>query len=301
MTRYALKRIALGETREVPIDEASFAEFRQSFSVLLWAQGFEEKLDVVLQNFLELERELLLFATEYALFLGRVDDIPFEALRAVNRRTMNLLSSVRTYLDQTKHGLSQTFGVDSDELDHFTTLTNHEYDSTLGYRAMEAIRNSAQHRSLPVGSFSMSIDRGTPDRVEFRPIPFIRVRDLEQDPKFKTSVLEELRSLAGTPGNVEALPLLRAYVAAIGRIHEEMRQFLGETLTNADNSLFVIRERAKIEYHDSLTGVDAIHFDDSGAVVEYVPLNDRMVRTRRFFEGKNVHVGSSWPRFASSR
>ena len=76
----------------------------------------------------------------------------FDGLRPnANRHVMNILTSMRTYLDHTETTLSHRHGRGSKPLNDFRTLCSRHYDRTFSYRFLYKLRNYAQHCGMPVG------------------------------------------------------------------------------------------------------------------------------------------------------
>jgi hypothetical protein len=69
----------------------------------------------------------------------------------VNRLLLNLLSTIRTFLDHKGTSLKRKFGKDSEEYRHFEKETNIAYDNNFEYRFISKLRNYAQHCGLPAG------------------------------------------------------------------------------------------------------------------------------------------------------
>lgn len=69
----------------------------------------------------------------------------------VNRLLLNLLSTIRTFLDHKETTLKRKFGKDSKEYRHFEKETNIAYDNNFEYRFISKLRNYAQHCGLPAG------------------------------------------------------------------------------------------------------------------------------------------------------
>ncbi|HEV7766223.1 MAG TPA: hypothetical protein VGQ76_14555 [Thermoanaerobaculia bacterium] len=72
----------------------------------------------------------------------------------LNRRVMNLLSAIRSYLDHTETDLKRRFGDTSDRVNRFKALTNKLYDNQFSYRFIYRFRNFVQHCGLPLDTFS---------------------------------------------------------------------------------------------------------------------------------------------------
>lgn len=78
----------------------------------------------------------------------------------INRLILNLLSSIRTYLDHTETRLKREYGADSEEFGTFRTETSSAYDNNFAYRFLYKLRNFSQHCGLPAGSLTTSSVNG---------------------------------------------------------------------------------------------------------------------------------------------
>lgn len=76
----------------------------------------------------------------------------------MNRRTLNFLSSFRSFLDQSEHYISRRFGRESKEWHAFEKCRQHEYDSSAYHRIAYKLRDYAQHYGPPVENFSASAE-----------------------------------------------------------------------------------------------------------------------------------------------
>lgn len=71
----------------------------------------------------------------------------------VNRAVLNLLSSLKTFLDFSETFLRRKYGKDSDEIKIFKEAQSAQFDGSFSYRFCYKLRNYAQHCGLPVGGF----------------------------------------------------------------------------------------------------------------------------------------------------
>lgn len=69
----------------------------------------------------------------------------------INRHLLNLLSTIRTFLDHKETTLKRKFGKESDEFLRFEKETNIAFDNNFEYRFIYKLRNYAQHCGLPAG------------------------------------------------------------------------------------------------------------------------------------------------------
>ncbi|WP_318476080.1 hypothetical protein [Photobacterium leiognathi] len=72
----------------------------------------------------------------------------------VNRAALNLLSSLKTFLDFSETFLRRKYGKDSSEIKEFKLAQSLQFDENFSYRFCYKLRNYAQHCGLPVGGFA---------------------------------------------------------------------------------------------------------------------------------------------------
>ncbi len=243
--RYGVTCAYIGFDKDVPISAEEFAAAQRARVTLSVGLGVEEKFDIALENHADLERHLLDMALEYSLFPGRIDELLNHARRSTNRRLTNYLATARLYVDQVKHDISEALQDGGRVVARIRKVMNAQYDDRFGYRAMEALRNHAQHRGLPVNAISFPIvheERFQPARSRFSVVPAIGVRELAQDKKFKPPILEELKQRANGNGLIALMPLLRQYSEGLGAVHREVRTQLKAPLETAERTFQTLTE-----------------------------------------------------------
>jgi hypothetical protein len=302
VAEYGLTIGAIGFSDFIPISEEAFASIQDAKQLLLFGQAVEEKLDLVLENYADLERSVIEVALQFSIFPGQTRALLIDGMHLVNRRVANLLTTTRLYLDQVPHDISSTFGKKADLVTAFREATNQEYDAHLGYRVMEELRNFVQHRSLPTHNMGLSstIDqRTTPPGIQCRAIPSVSIRALEDDPELKPAVLEELRGCADDKGRIDLVPHVRVYVESLGRIHLVVRRAVVPDLESADVVFSEHMALAVERFDGSLAGLEAVARDDSDKVVEREYLFDRITQRRIELVAKNTDLDRLSQRFAS--
>lgn len=112
----------------------------------------QEKLNLVLENYIEFEKELLGLAL--ATSVGQPEPLGMVAdLHTAHRRLINLLSTCRLYFDQVPgniHALDP-LGRNSPLARGFAARRGQERANRLGFRVMEELRDHLQHCGLPLG------------------------------------------------------------------------------------------------------------------------------------------------------
>lgn len=283
--RYEITRHVLGEPRFVEITEDEFRRMREASERLGDMLAIEEKLDLLLANYAEYERELLLLAVEQMVWPGGDWPAFRAALFAVNRGLLNFLSSARLYLDQLKHQISSMYGKGSPIWAGLRARETAEYDSSLAYRVIDALRNHSQHHSMPVGKLSFPTRReedAGPSRLRFMAVPYLDLSQLRKDSHVKKAVLDEIEATGRTNLN----ELVRSYLDSIGRIHEEVRQLTGVDVAGWEMLFESAQTRGRAVFED-LIGLAVVIRQDDGTVSESAYLLDDVLVGHRALRNKN--------------
>lgn len=223
-SEFGLVRLVLGSHAFLPIAAERFQRISDARDGLFECLYIEENFDLVIQNYLEMERALLDSAT-HLMVHGPPDQRWFQLQLALfNRRMANLLSAARQYVDHTTHHARALFGEDSDEVREVIATFNGEYDSRLGYRVLEALRNYVQHRGFPIHRVTFPsewVERPGGSVMLYGVSPYLRLEDLRGDHKFKRSVLEELDASGGEHDLKE---LVRDYLEGLWGVQKRIRE-----------------------------------------------------------------------------
>jgi len=224
--RFYLKQQVIGHAIEVPISDSEFEGIRKAREKLSAAFDLEGSYDLLISNYIELEQELL---TAAAVTLVRdAQDYKdfFEPLATINRRTVNLLTACRLYLDQAPQRLSSCAHLPDDAKLEFKNILSGHYDASSSYRFLEALRNHVQHCGSAVHKLSIG-PRWTGTLREASVQPFALRRHLEEDGKFKTAVLRE------APDEVNLIQNIREYLQCLGAAHKYIRDTVEPAAKNA--------------------------------------------------------------------
>lgn len=100
----------------VPLSKGEHEKLVRAKKFLRFGAAFEQRLDILLENYVSLERYALDLALRNAVFMGDSPTRLGEGRHNVNRHLSNLLSSAKLYIDQTAHALSEHFGRGSSQL-----------------------------------------------------------------------------------------------------------------------------------------------------------------------------------------
>jgi hypothetical protein len=298
--RHGITRLVLGCRQFADLTPEQYTEAKTAKERLLAALSIEEKLNLVLENYAEFEQELQALTMCQLLFHDRDWSSFTGEAQTINRRLANLLSACRLYIDQTRHDVSAVYGDDSDQLKQLNEAFSAEYDAYLGCRVLEALRNHVQHRSLPVHNLKYSLARDErPHRtlVKHTCIPCLSVKRIKDQGDFKAQVLEELE--AGDD-LVDLKPLVREYVASIGRVHEDLRQLMRDHVAKWEEVVYSIQSQFREAFGENVVGLAVVARDDDGVVRESAQIFEDLITRRRRLEQKNRNVADIRSHYVSS-
>ena len=289
--RYGISKRVMDFRGFIEIDEAEFLLIKSARQNLFEMLFLEEQLDLVTENFYEYETELLAIASRMMIFSN---DDPMSMSRERNligRRIVNLLTAGRMYIDQSVQHVERMYGANSSTLSVIKKEFNLQYDKSLGYRAMEALRNYVQHRGVPIQGIKFSykvVDPETESQLLYRAIPLIGVLELAEDQAFKRAVLDELKNIQHD-GRVDARPLIREYIESIRSIHEKIRQLVGPDLARWERVLDETIEKfqAKFGKETSLAGLIIASEENDGRQLETTTISKVSIERRQVLEKKN--------------
>lgn len=192
--RYILRIAALGQFPELEIDTDRYERLKVSRPILSHALAIEEKYEIIISNFLELERDAInASVSEMARNHIEYKDF-FDVRLALNIRLVNLLTAIRLYTDQLSSHICACLPSKDDTKVKIKELFATEYDSSFEYRFMEALRNYVQHSGIPVHRISTGgkwtdIDDGL---LEYSIYFGTQRKELLLDDGFKKQILDEM-------------------------------------------------------------------------------------------------------------
>lgn len=231
-------------TPYVELDRPAFEEFTRARTGLVEALGIEERFNMLIENYAEFESELLQQGLYNMMFEDSEWSRMANVIHTFSRRLNNLLSTCRLYLDQIPGALNRMYKDDPHLVDAFKQACREEYDTVFSYRVMEAIRNYAQHRNLPVSRLSIhNTDFPGHEKTlnHHVVIPSLDLEKLRSDPQFKRSILRELDAT----GNqyIDVRMLVRKYIEALGRVHSNLQEAISTDLSTWDTLMEMLRNQ----------------------------------------------------------
>lgn len=296
---YKLCRRILGSSTTVEISSQQFREIERARDCLIECLYIEEKFNLIVDNYLEFEVDLLEGAARNMVgSLSKYSEFQIDRSR-INRRLINLLSTCKTYLDQSKVHLATMFGRRSENYCAFKEEL--EAEAGLSYRVMSEVRNFAQHRGYPIHSVSYPAKwTGIDDnaKLPFSMVPFIDIKELQADPQFESDVIKQLKR---KDERVDVRPLVRGYLASLGTIHERMRNRLKPHIADWETTIVGAIELYKSQClkESSIVGLSALA-KDAGKIIEEIPLITGFIDYRKEIEARVLTLSTLPRRYVTS-
>lgn len=288
--KYLLRKEVLCSSTFIELSADEYAALREARTTLTNAFAIEEKYEIVVSNFLDLEKEMLSAAADA--MVRRTTDYSefFEIRSALNIRMVNLLSSTRLYLDQLPQHINLCLPQNPAATDLFKSRCSKEYDAKFEYRFMEALRNHIQHRGIAVhyarqGYRWTSIEDD--GQLEFNMDLAAKRKDLEEDEKFKKSILTEM------PEEVDLKAAARIYVGSISTVNEYVREMVDEPAKAARLLIEAAHSRYSEMEPGKTTGLVAVQTENDKKISSVPLLLDwddvRLELQSRNSEMTNLH------------
>jgi len=297
---YVLAKMTLGSSASVPIEPSEYEAIREARLATRLGLSVEEKFDLVVEDYLELETTLLT-ASAHFMVLGGQDYQSFQTERALfNRRVVNLLAAGRTYTDHVPHHVAGLLATDNRASGRVKDAFSQQYDLRLGYRAMSALRNYVQHRELPVHAFGHNAKRveGT-DGVKFRYTTGLSIQpsELAADGSFKRSILRELEPLGE---KVDLVWLIRDYVEGLWAAHVRIRDEIEPALSTHDGVIRAALARYEKDASEDPRHIAAWRETDRKTLADKQPIYTDGIDYRLHLRLKNATLVNLTARYASS-
>ena len=289
--KYILEGIRSGTLKQKNLSGSEYAELIQTKERLIEVYHIEEKFDLLLGNYSELENSLLTSAVEHMVYGPQGAQWYLTQKNYIVRRIVNLLGSCRLYIDQTRHHLSRIYGRSTEIPDAFKSLVHSEYNSCSSYRIMDALRNYSQHRGYPFQAMGFPIKMVDPKNSKnmlFSITPLIQPKIMAKDHRTKRNILNELMSKGEY---VDIKPIYREYIESLWRIHSGLRAMIAHHVAEWD--LLVMQ--TVNDFYESTKALNMfrlgiIRKGEDGSIAEAEDLSHEMIQERRYYEHRNRNL-----------
>ena len=293
--KYLVTILTTGNNPELVINESKFEQLKKAKECLSEILSFEEKYELLLSNYMELEKECLLISAQNMVYEDNEYMNFFDIKLLFNQRIVNLLTTSRLYIDQ----LSQHIKACNLNID-IKSFFSYEYDNNFEYRFMEALRNYVQHRGLAVHFTSIGTNWTSLDddgEMQFKTRVYTKKDEVEKDSAFKKSVAKEM------PDKVDIIYASRSYIESISKVHCNIRKILSDVAISSRQIVEeIIHEYEKTSNGKSI-GLGIVCLENNGKYDEildkfYITLEWDNIRIK--LERKNQSLVNLRKRFVSS-
>jgi hypothetical protein len=289
--RYVITQLYFGFDHEIEISEDDFNALQEARSMILLLSSFEEKFMLVLENYEELEQEMIALSLHRMIFEDRSNPTFIDNLRLLNRRFANLLTTCRLYKDHSAHHVSTIYGKDSKQFKDYAQLHSKYYEQNAGYRTMEAARNFLQHRSLIISGITYKIDREKEENHESHlAVINLNTHRLREEGGFKSTILLELETIATDKGNVDIRPLVREYISSLVEIHLELRKLFEDVATKFDTMILDTINRLNSLANENNDSVYVVAYKGENEISKEVPLLRDFIERRHRIVNKTRYI-----------
>jgi hypothetical protein len=265
----------VGESKITTIRELSESEYQECSEAINRLTQFENEQSTFLavkDNYEEYLGTLDQYSREYGAYLFTICpqiELARHIPKDVNRRILNYLSAVRTYLDHSEYNLKKRYGEDSEEVTHFKKACSDAYDTHFSYRFVSRLRNYVQHCGMPLGKMqiiSEETDVETRKVIHYFTVSFDRDELLRKYDRWGQQVADELR---GFPELFEIAPHLSDAMGCLTPINrivvEERLRDLRQSVTIVQG---LVRQVVDVQGTPGIFRYDDVKYSREGEVTD---------------------------------
>ncbi|MGK7882482.1 MAG: hypothetical protein AB4060_20630 [Crocosphaera sp.] len=225
MDQYFIHNLQKNYVKEINEDE--FKQLQEAKNKLFHSFVLEEKLEFLLMNYAEIEKEAFSLTLDYMMTHNK----GYEYLHVSNSlklKVFQFLSTHKFYEDTVKSTLKSIYGRHSGEYKIIENKFSSEYNNPdLFYRTISIIRNHAQHYDLPIEITKFnykSVETNDGKKYKYNLQFCITVASLENNRNVSKELLNDIKNTFSE--KIDLMFLIRNYLESIGKIHEEIRKVL---------------------------------------------------------------------------
>lgn len=270
---YFIGDLTAREPVRIPVGEQKYSELVTSSKVVHGALEIEHKYALLVDNYKELEVDLLRYAIEHATHQrSKWEHFAGERL-VLDRRILNYLAATRAYTLQVTSTLKHVYGRDSKAYNAFVELTKQKRATDIAFKLGEFIRDFVQHHRMPVDveGVTYSVIRWKPPRQSACTIrPKIKKKELLANRDAAKKGINTL--LAGMPEEIDLKPHMRAFMRSIAELHIQVRNATDDVVKTSEQHLRAAIDICKSKGCSNLLSAMVISVDDPTEILEYTAL-----------------------------
>jgi len=227
---YYLQARTLGKDKKIYISEEEYNDLKLACNTLSTFFDFTENYRVVVESYILVEKAKHDAELDHVLH-KRYGYEDFSNVRvALSAPIVGYLASARYFLDSSDKILREILS--ESNIESFKKFHHNIYDSNREYRFIEALRNYAQHRNLPIHNITYHNfleDKDSTvqsDRVTTLSLHAKKV-SLKRDKKFKKAALE------GMPETIDIIFRIRFHMEGIWKLFDYFYKSYSDIVDNA--------------------------------------------------------------------
>lgn len=226
---YYLRQSFLGNIPSMAISASDYESILMAREILSAALSIEEKYDLVLGNFLDFEREILLLTMDQLTDHSFDYSKAYKILAVLNRRVANFIYIGKNYTELIP-SMASKCTLDKELIEvEVVALRKSLYDGNVEYRFAEALRGHIMHCADAVHLVSTpskwSIKDGKKgDTLTFNLDVLSLNERLRENSSFKKSVLNEFGE------KIDLKKVSRKYMGCISELQVEVRKLISDSV-----------------------------------------------------------------------
>jgi len=297
---YFLWKAAMWQSPKIPITKDQHDTIISAWRAIVTVLDIEEEWDSLIQNYIELEMELLKSAMD-TMVLNHESYGDMQQRRLIfSRRLSNLLQTCRSYIDRTPHHLKKLEGHDFEAT--FDELRRAAHAAHFGYRFMDAMRNYAQHRGVPLHGATyhagwIGDDNGNRKAAMRHVVTAnVNLNKVRSDKKFSAKVRAEVAGV----DRLDIAALTREYIEALGTVHIELRARMAEALAKWKATVKSAIEQYAVANNDNVIGLCVAEFADERNLIAKVDIFDDLLLRQEQLVQRNGSLVNFRRRYVSN-
>ena len=248
---------------EIEIDENEFNELEKAKEFLHFIVTHEESYDIIISNYIEFEQEILQLTLQNVMYHDPSSSRFYELRMRLNKRLINLLTSVKLYQDLGIHQVPKCHTERGKYQTEIKKFFSNEYDNKNHYRFMEELRKYTQHAGLAIHltRFSMSrTNSQNSSQLEYSVNFSSYSEQLKKDKMFNVSKFPKMEE------EIDLKMAVRHYVESVSFVHISIRELFKDFTNDSRNKLKSAHTKFKEEFKCDTDYLRAASFERKSSV-----------------------------------
>lgn len=254
--------------------------------------SIEQKYDLMISNYYNFEKELLLQTLEDSLRVNDLTTFQFVNLASIIRESQNLIISISLFYEQTSNRHLNKLPVSNDKLIKIVQHLNKIKNDNVEIDFIISLRNYIAHRDIPIDSFVIGSDWDFNNEISERKlgrsiIPYISKLRLINDKKFKRSCLTKLHSK--DKDRIDFRYPVNRTISLLSSFMDNFRKELKNELIDANNIVNNFIKDFKSFSKSTNDFCEALYEDSKGINKTYY-LSNEIFNHIEFYSKRNLYL-----------